>query len=53
MRLFDLRFLLAWLLPLLTLHSIVRRPEYSALGTPEDIAANLASRTGRCLQRLL
>ena len=33
MRFSDLRFLVAWLLPLLTLHGIVRRPEYSALGT--------------------
>lgn len=33
MRFSDLRFLLVWLLPLLTLHGIVRRPEYSALGT--------------------
>ena len=33
MRISDLRFLVAWLLPLLTLHGILRRPEYSALGT--------------------
>ena len=33
MRLSDLRFLAAWLLPLLTLHGVLRRPEYSAFGT--------------------
>ena len=33
MRFSDLRFLLAWLLPLLTFNGILRHPEYSALGT--------------------
>ena len=33
MRLSDLRFLVAWLLPLLTINSVVRHPGYSALGT--------------------
>lgn len=33
MRLSDLRFLLAWLFPVLTLHAVLRRPEHAALGT--------------------
>jgi len=33
MRLSDLRFLVAWLLPLLTINIILRHPEYSAVGT--------------------
>ena len=33
MRLSDLRFLVAWLLPLLTINIIMRHPAYSALGT--------------------
>ena len=33
MRISDLRFLVAWLLPLLTINTIVQHPGYSALGT--------------------
>ena len=33
MRLSDLRFLVAWLLPLLTINSVMNHPAYSALGT--------------------
>lgn len=33
MRLSDLRFLVAWLLPLLTINGIMNHPAYSALGT--------------------
>jgi alkane 1-monooxygenase len=33
MRVSDLRFLVAWLLPLLTINSVVRHPGHSALGT--------------------
>ena len=33
MRLSDLRFLVAWLLPLLTINSVFLHPDYSAVGT--------------------
>ena len=33
MRISDLRFLVAWLLPLMTINSVMNHPAYSALGT--------------------